>query len=83
VDIFLVANCLVFNSCSLLIPKGCYPWGGSSSDTWEAKRSSIRLICCSVVAALAHITGKERHNLCLPLFNVPFLNLARSTVSVL
>ncbi len=73
-DVFLVDDCLVFNSCSLPIPKGCYPWGGSGSHTWEAKRSSILLICCSVAAALARLAGKERQQVCPPLFNVPFFD---------
>jgi hypothetical protein len=56
---------------------------GCDSHTWEAWRSPILLICCSIAAALARLAGKERQKLCLPLIYVPFLSLAHPIVSVL
>jgi hypothetical protein len=66
--VFLVANCLVFNSCSWLTPShGLVPIApdsphllvGCGSHTWVARRISIPTFCRSIAAALALLLKKE------------------------
>ena len=71
------------NKPGRLPPSGPTRLVGCGSHTWEARRSSILLIFCSIAAALARLTGKERQKQCLPLYSIPFLlTLACSIVSV-
>ena len=72
--VFLVANCLVFNSCSWPTPShGLVPIApdsphllvGCGSHTWVARRLSILMFCRSIAAALAlSLEKKDKSYVC-------------------